>query len=35
MRDITHVQVRTLTGVCSAVGGVSWVVACFVHNSLP
>jgi hypothetical protein len=35
MRALTHLQVRTVTGVCSAIGGVSWVVACFVHNSLP
>src|SRR5215203_333127 len=24
-----------LTGICSAVGGLSWTAACFVHNSLP
>jgi hypothetical protein len=35
MRTVSHVQVRTLTGVCSAIGGIAWVAACFVHNSLP
>jgi hypothetical protein len=35
MRIHSDVQVRTVTGVCSTVGGVSWTVACFVHNSLP
>ena len=28
-------RTRKVTGVCSAVGGVAWVAACFAHNSLP
>jgi hypothetical protein len=35
MRTRSHAPVRVLTGVCSAIGGVAWVAACFVHNSLP
>ena len=35
MRATRQVQVRTVTGVCSAIGGIAWVAACFVHNSLP
>jgi hypothetical protein len=35
MRTVSDGQVRNVTGVCSAIGGVAWVVACFVHNSLP
>ncbi|HEX5088681.1 MAG TPA: hypothetical protein VFV89_12795 [Nocardioides sp.] len=35
MRAVSDGQVRTVTGISSAIGGVAWVVACFVHNSLP
>ena len=35
MRALTDTQVRTATGVCSTIGGLSWAVACFVHNTLP
>jgi hypothetical protein len=29
------INFTTTTGLSSVVGGISWVVACFVHNSLP
>jgi hypothetical protein len=35
MRTTNAVDARNVTGVCSAIGGASWVVVCFVHNSLP
>jgi hypothetical protein len=35
MRTMSELQVRRVAGTCSAVGGLAWVVACFVHNSLP
>lgn len=35
MWAVTDAQLMKVTGVCSAIGGASWVAACFVHNSLP
>jgi hypothetical protein len=35
VRTISTIQLTTVTGVCSTLGGLAWVLACFVHNSLP